>query len=218
MADALPARRERRTGAAGPPPAEFAAVTKRTMAGLVLGFAGVGCASARDTMPGCDFNRPAAVALMASHPLARLVRTICYGRCPEYAVEIDIDGEVTYRGGNYVMTAGLATSRLSVDDLRSLRQAVVRARQAELPRDQCACGCVTDSPYVELTTWDKGLERTYSYDQGCERAPSAMRALELEVDRVVGIERWIGTEAAREACFVEERDCRSLKGVPEPTP
>jgi hypothetical protein len=218
MANLWPAGRKQQGEDAGPSCAAQTAVAKWIVAGLVLGLAGVGCASARDTMPGCDFNRPAAVALMANHPLARLVRTICYGPCPQYVVEIDIEGEVTYRGGNYVMTAGLANSRLSVDALRSLREAVVRARQAEMPHDQCACGCVTDAPYVELTTWDKGLERTYSYDQGCERAPPAMRALELEVDRVVGIERWIGTEAAREACFVEERDCRSLKGVPEPTP
>ena len=169
-------------------------------------------------MPGCDLHRPGAVALVASHPLARLERTICFGWCPEYVVEIDSDGKLTYRGGDNVMTVGLATGHLSADQLKSLREATARARQAEMPHEECACGCMTDVLFVELTTWDNGVARTISYDQGCKRAPDAIRGLEKEIDRVVGIERWIGTEAARKACFEERRDCRSLTGVPEPTP
>jgi hypothetical protein len=77
---------------------------------------------------------------------------------------------------------------------------------------------VTDVPYVELTTWDHGVPRTVRYDEGCEQLPSAIQALEREIDRVVDIERWIGTHEARQACFVQKRDCESLVGVPEATP
>lgn len=155
---------------------------------------------------------------MASHPLARLERTLCLGWCPVYAVEIDIDGQVAYKGRDFVMTQGAATGELSDDRLRSLRAAVLRFRQVQMPQEQCACGCVTDVPYVELTTWDKGVPRTVHYDEGCEQVPPAIQALEGEIDRVVDIERWIGTREAQEACFVQQRNCESLVGVPEPAP
>ena len=193
-------------------------MAKRVGALLVVGLALTGCACARDTGIACDFNRPGIAARLASHTLARLQRTGCYGWCPEYVVAIDVDGEVTSVGRDNVMTQGPATNRLSADQLRSLREAVLRARQVEMPQEQCACGCVTDAPYVELTTWGKEVPRTVSYDEGCEHAPQAIHALELEIDRVVRIERWIGTRAAREACFVKHRDCETLVGVPEPTP
>ena len=143
---------------------------------------------------------------------------MCLGWCPVYVVEIDIDGVVTYQGRDYVMTQGPATGELTDNKLRSLREAVVRSRQVQMPREQCACGCVTDAPYVELTTWDKGVPRAVHYDEGCEQVPPAIQALEREIDRVVDIARWIGTREARKACFVQRRDCESLVGVPEPTP
>ena len=135
-----------------------------------------------------------------------------------YAVEIDIDGGVTYQGRDYVMTQGRATGELTDDRLRSLRGAVLRSRQVRMPQEECACGCVTDVTYVKLTTWDKGVARTVHYDEGCEQVPPAIQALEREIDRVVDIERWIGTREARETCFVQHRDCESLVGIPEPTP
>jgi len=193
-------------------------VAKRAGALLVIGLGLMGCAGARDGGIACNFNRPGIAARLASHTLARLERTGCFGWCPEYVVEIDIDGDVTYFGRDNVMTQGPASERLSSGRLRSLRDAVLRSRQVEMPEEQCACGCVTDVPYVELTTWDKEVPRISYYDAGCEQAPPAIRVLENEIDRVVGIERWIGTRAAREVCFVEHRDCESLVGVPEPTP
>jgi len=138
--------------------------------------------------------------------------------CPSYTVEVDIYGGMSYLGGDNVMTHGPASGSLSADALRSLRDAVLRARETRMPPEECACGCVSDPPYVELTTWEKQVPRTVSYDEGCERVPPAIRALELEIDRAVGIERWIGTPEARRACFEEKRDCDALVGIPEPSP
>jgi hypothetical protein len=157
------------------------------------------------------------VARLADHTLVRLRRTGCYGWCPEYVVEVGSGGEVTYVGGNNVMTIGPATDELSLDSLRKLDQTVNRAKQAQMPRAECACDCTADAPSVELTTWERQVPRTVVYDRGCEQVPPPIRALELEVDRVVGIQRWIGTEDERRACFEEKRDCKSLVGVPEPS-
>jgi hypothetical protein len=218
MAGSTRRRPGRQRARGGPPRAVQVAVAKRVGALLVVGLALTGCAGARDAGIVCDFNRPGIAARLASHTLARLQRTGCLGWCPEYVVAIDVDGEVTYLGRHNVMTQGPATDRLSADQLRSLREAVLRSRQVEMPQEQCTCGCVSDAPDVELTTWEKEVPRTVRYDEGCEQAPPAIRMLEIEIDRVVGIERWIGTHAARKACFVEHRDCESLVGVPEATP
>jgi hypothetical protein len=74
-------------------------------------------ADARAQAMECDFNRPAIVARLATHPLARLERTGCFGWCPEYALEIDIYGAVTYVGRNNVMTVGQAIGQVSADQL-----------------------------------------------------------------------------------------------------
>jgi hypothetical protein len=176
-----------------------------------------GCAG-RDQLPGCDFNRPGMVARMADHTLVRMRRTPCYGWCPDYAVEIDVNGGVLYVGGDNVMTHGPANAQLSPEVLESLRAAVVRARRAKMPHAECACGCVADAPSVELTTWENEVPQIAYYDQGCEQLPLAIKALESEIDRAVAVERWIGTPEARRACFKEKRDCNSLVGIPEPVP
>jgi hypothetical protein len=91
---------------------------------------------------------------------------------------------------------------------------MAKASHSKLPTDRCACGCLKDAPTVNLTTWDKGTPKTVAYDEGCERAPHAVRVLEDAVDDLVGIERWIGTIQQRRLCFEEQRDCSEF-GTPE---
>ena len=164
---------------------------------LALGLICAGCAGGRNQLPGCDFRRSGLVARMADHTLVRLRRSSCYGWCPEYAVEVDISGGVHYVGGSNVMTHGPATWEMSAETLQSLRRAVLLAWRTEMPHAECACGCVTDVPCVELTTWEKEAPWTVYYDQGCEGLPPAIQALELEVDRAVAINRWMDCGSAQ---------------------
>lgn len=181
--------------------------------GLVFVLASLACRAVRGERGiDCDFHRPGLVAQMANHPLASLRRTGCFGRCPEYSVAIDVDGTIEYVGRENVMTLGRASRQLSSDALGRLRAAVLAAKQATLPREQCACGCVHDSDDAEVTTWEAGRPRTFYFEPDCERAPPELRALAGEIDHAVEIERWIGTRAEREACFVERRDCSSMTG------
>jgi hypothetical protein len=146
--------------------------------------------------------------------LARAGTGACPGFCPMYSVEVDIDGGVTYAGVLNVKTIGPATGSLSPEALQQLRTLMAKARQAKFSTDRCACGCVKDAPTVNLTTWDKSVPKTVSYDEGCERVPRAVRVLEDGVVELVGIERWIGTIQQRRLCFEEHRDCSGF-GTPE---
>jgi hypothetical protein len=147
--------------------------------------------------------------------LARAGTDACAGRCPKYSIEIDVDGGVTYAGVVNVKTIGQRTDHLSVEALQQLRTVMAKARQAKLPAERCACGCVKDAPIVTMTLWEKRAPRTVVYEEGCERAPRPLRVLEGSVDELVGIDRWIGTIQQRRLCFEEQRDCTEF-GTPEP--
>lgn len=157
----------------------------------------------------------------ASRPLVRLRRTECLGWCPVYDVAIDDRGAVSYLGRDNVMTVGPAGGQLSAQELRSLQAAVSNARRAELPPGKCVCDCTADAPGVELTISGGDMPgrgagsapRAVYYDEGCDKVPAAMRQLELDIDRAVQIERWIGTPAVRRACFLDHRDCPSFVGA-----
>lgn len=180
---------------------------------LLLMLASVACSGAHE---GKALDRGAGPPV--TPPLLRLARTAtgaCPGFCPKYSIEVDADGGVTYAGVLNVKTIGPAKGHLSPEALRQLRTVMAKASRAKLPTDRCACGCVKDAPLVELTTWDKGAPKTVTYEEGCERAPRAVRVLEGAVDELVGSERWTGTIQQRRLCFEEQRDCGEF-GTPEP--
>jgi hypothetical protein len=183
---------------------------------LLLMLASVACSGAQE---GKAIDRgPGFVPPKVTPPLIRLARTAaatCTGLCPTYSVEVDVDGNVTYAGVINVKTIGPATGYVTREGLQQLRTLMAKAIQAKFPTDRCACGCVKDAPTVNLTTWSKHVPKTVTYDEGCERAPHAVRVLEYAVDDLVGIERWIGTIQQRRLCFEEQRDCREF-GTPVP--
>jgi hypothetical protein len=180
-----------------------------------IAWGGAACSGAQE---GKTVDRGPAIVPPAVKPLIRLERAgtgACPGQCPQYSVEVDVEGGVSYPGVRNVKTIGPAAGRLSQEAVQQLRTVMAKARQAKFPTDRCACGCLKDAALVTLTTWEKGAPRAVSYDEGCERAPHAVRVLEGSVDELVGIERWIGTIQQRRLCFEEERDCAEF-GTPEP--
>jgi hypothetical protein len=190
---------------------------------LLLAVAAFACSGAQQ---GKTVERGAVMArLEGPAPLIRLARAqvgACPGRCPTYAVEVDVAGGVSYEGVVNVKTIGPAVGQLSTQALEQLRLLMVKASRAKFPTEKCACGCVKDAPVVTLTTWSpsdkgKGAPHTVTYDKGCERTPHATRVLEEAVDDLVGIDRWIGTIQQRRLCFEERRDCSDF-GTPEPPP
>lgn len=183
---------------------------------LLLMFALVACSAAKEGQP---FDRGAGfVPPKPPPPLIRLERAgtgVCPGKCPTYSVEVDVHGGVAYSGVVNVKTIGPATGQLGPNGVQQLRTLMAKARQAKLPADRCACGCIENTPTVKLTTWYEGAPKTFAYDEGCERTPHAVRVLEAAVDDLVGVEQWIGSIQQRRLCFEEQRDCTGF-GTPKP--
>jgi hypothetical protein len=188
-------------------------------AALVSALACLACATTRAPAASeTARDRPNVIASSAGDPLARLQRTsACWGHCPVYTVEIDSDGNLTYRGDDNVLTRGRANGRLSAEEMSSLREALERWRQLKFVAETGGlCSCTTDSPAVELTTWEAAAPHTARYSDGCAHVPLPLLDLAQVIDRVA--EQWSGTRAQRDACFVEERDCSGLVGWPEVSP
>jgi hypothetical protein len=129
--------------------------------------------------------------------LARIERTICYGWCPAYSVEILVDGTARYEGRAYVVTEGMALARLTPEQVEEVRAAFKRAGFRAISEDCCNCRDVTDGPTVFLTLEDGGPRKTIEHYDGCGRAPPELGYLEGEIDRIVNVEQWIGTRDQR---------------------
>ena len=138
-------------------------------------------------------------------PLATLERRACFGFCPVYSVEIRIDGSVTYDGREYVVTQGTAAGMLDAQGLRLLREAFQRTKFRDLRDDCCSCYDLTDQPYAVITLVDGQSPQTIVDYHGCEKTPESLRTLEGEIDRIVAIEQWIGTEEQRLALWRNRR-------------
>jgi hypothetical protein len=183
---------------------------------LLLLLASVTCSGAHEAK--AIDRGPGFVPPTPPPPLIHLERSAkgtCPGRCPTYSVDVDVDGGVTYVGIRNVKTIGKRIDQLSPAALRQLRTVMAKARQAKLPTERCACGCVENAPTVALTVWERRAPRTIAYEEGCERVPHPFRVLEGSLDELVGVEKWIGTIQQRRLCFEEQRDCTEF-GTPEP--
>ncbi len=149
---------------------------------LAFGLVVAGCRSASG-------QGPAGSAPAAAFERVSLARSGCLGSCPAYAVTVTGDGTVGYEGGVYVKTTGRQHGRLSPADLVALRGEFERAGFFTVevsPPDP-------DVPAVTIACRAGGRERSITFDH----APESVKRLVVAFERIVGIERWIGTPEER---------------------
>ncbi len=130
--------------------------------------------------------------------LVSLERTSCYGWCPVYRVAVYADGVLEFEGRHFVLRPGLHEARVSAAQLTALRQAAARARFAEL-EERYVRRDYPDMPSIITVAQVDGAYKEVRHYFGDTSAPGELIRLEEEIDRIVGIERWIGTPAEREA-------------------
>jgi hypothetical protein len=167
---------------------------------LVLAVVGVIAACDREPPTTAILTASASPALEPAIPgvVAKLGRGACYGACPVYEVTIHEDGRVEYHGSKFVVTEGSAEGRVSSDEVVNLRRAFERARFFEvppLPRGMSSAGPSEDFVYYAAA----GRGRRLDLPTGCDGTPveKAVTDLRSELDRIVDIEKWIGTPEAR---------------------
>jgi Domain of unknown function (DUF6438) len=115
-----------------------------------------------------------------------LTRGACFGRCPMYTVAVSTNGDVTFKGVNFVSVKGMAKGKLGREALTKLT-ARLEASGFGTWKTSYENHQVTDMATVELT-WNGKTIRHYLGD---EKAPEALTQLENDVDALIGTAQWV---------------------------
>lgn len=119
-----------------------------------------------------------------------LVRSLCFGSCPWYEVEIRGDGSVTYTGKGYVAVPGIHKGSIS---RQSVERLVALFRDADFysfePKYSVS---VSDSPtYTTSVSIDGQTHAVIDYIGSAAGMPLIIRRLERAVDEYSGSDRWV---------------------------
>jgi hypothetical protein len=119
-----------------------------------------------------------------------LERTICYGSCPYYKVEIAGDGTVYYTGLDHVAVTGRHRAQVSPDAVGALYQAFLKA-DFFWTLDTYAAS-VTDVPtYTVTISYDGHSKKLVDYYGREIGMPKQITALEDGIDAMAQTEKWV---------------------------
>ena len=119
-----------------------------------------------------------------------LSRTVCFGTCPSYRVEIRGDGTILYRGDNFAAVKGERTARIAPAAVKALFEKFRRADFFWLFDTYTAS--VTDMPSYELTlSFDSHDKSVRDYAGQMVGMPAVVRDLEQAVDDTAQTKRWV---------------------------
>ncbi|HEY1551145.1 MAG TPA: DUF6438 domain-containing protein [Kofleriaceae bacterium] len=134
----------------------------------------------------------------AGPTMASLQRTGCYGWCPIYKLAVHSDGRIDYHGERFVKQTGDVTGKLTLVQLLAVRQAFATASYFGLA-DKYEQYSITDMSSASTSFTDGGRTKSISHYRGDTSAPESLAQLEDQIDHIVAIETWIGSEQEREA-------------------
>ena len=109
--------------------------------------------------------------------------------CPVYAVSIFPDGTAIYDGRANVGVIGRRQVRLATGELNALITALDAMDFLDSADDCCTCPKAAEQKLVTVDYRPGTVVKTVQHDQHCPRAPSALWALEREIDRSTGAGR-----------------------------
>jgi hypothetical protein len=119
-----------------------------------------------------------------------LSRSLCFGTCPDYSVEIHGDGSVIYTGNRFVAVTGVQKSRISMDAVRELVNLFRQADYFSLRDDYSAS--VTDNPtFITSISFDGKTKKVRNYVGWEIGIPQAVTNIEEAIDRLAGTSKWI---------------------------
>ena len=122
-----------------------------------------------------------------------LERGPCYGACPIYSVTITGDGQVTYRGVNFVHATGEQHGTASREDVAHLVSMLEAAHFFDLQEAYRAN--ITDLPTYRVT-YQRGprTKIVADYAGGMVGMPHAVSEIEAEIDRVAHTDQWVARQ------------------------
>ena len=120
----------------------------------------------------------------------KLQRTVCFGTCPAYSIEIRGDGSVTYFGGSFTLITGTHHEQIPKIVVENLVSQFRAADYFSL-KDRYHWN-VTDNPtYTTSIEYDGHKKEVVDY-VGLEAGmPEVVEALENAIDEAVGVDKWL---------------------------
>lgn len=118
-----------------------------------------------------------------------LEQTPCFGTCPVYTVSVWRDGRATYDGRAHVLHVGTREHSVSASTLLALDEAIERAHVETLATSY-EQRFVTDLPTTITTVTDRhGRTKRIRRYHGDRTAPARLVQLELDIARILGLDR-----------------------------
>ncbi len=135
--------------------------------------------------PPAPAAKPPPACTAAGTVTLRMERTVCYGRCPAYVVDVAPDGRVTFDGKDFTAVSGKFVSWIPPARVAALREAVVAShffQQHDYVSGSDCKGEATDNPSVKMTVTLDGRTKSLEHYHGCYGAPQELFALEAAID------------------------------------
>ena len=134
-----------------------------------------------------------------------LKRTPCYGRCPVYEVKINSDGNVFYKGEMFVEKVGPHFWKIDTESINALNAAInkyeyfsIKAKEHSMPAS-CCPSCITS------ICLEDGTNRNINNEYGGDKYPKKLRKFERQIDKIIGIDIYIGkTLRLKTVCHEQE--------------
>ncbi|MFT3693856.1 MAG: DUF6438 domain-containing protein [Kofleriaceae bacterium] len=152
----------------------------------------------------CDAPSPATYG--AHTTMLTFARGGCYGSCPIYSVRVFRDGQVSVVGTMFVKTQGEVTGTLTDAQLDQLDHLFATH---PIPSKDFVRYDVTDDASAQFAyASPQGALTSVQHYFGDQSSPAGLKAIEDGIDRIIGIEKYIGTEAERQAAEKERTSTR----------
>ena len=129
-----------------------------------------------------------------------LSRTICYGTCPAYKLEVFADGRVVFNGQAHVRKTGTVTWQIPEDRIKELISEFHKINYFSLADDYSVTNRTncpnfgTDAPSVTTSITINGQTKTVCHSHGCQDLEilSQLEAFEDRIDELADAKRRIG--------------------------
>lgn len=133
----------------------------------------------------------------------KLERTVCFGSCPAYSIEIQGDGSVTFDGGSLALIPGIHHESISSRAVAKLVDQFRRTDYLSL-KDKYITN-VTDNPtYTTSIEFDGNKKQVIDYVGEQSGMPEILGALEDGIDEAAGTQKWLKETAETWASLLAE--------------
>jgi hypothetical protein len=125
-----------------------------------------------------------------------MFRGACFGACPIYYLEIHGDGQVIYRGYEYVNVTGEQTSTIPVDSVKELVREFNNSGYFNLNDRYDQVDRTDQATVVTSINIDGTSKSVYDY-QGTHLLQELLKLRQLEnmIDKVTNSSQWVGAQA-----------------------